>query len=114
MKNTHIWTVDALSVQNTNPQFPNDVIIVQWHVTATSPKGTVAEFSLSTRIAPASEGDFVPYDQLTEDQVIGWVKEELGAEYVATIEQNLDLNIEAQENPPPCPTPAPLPWSQVQ
>ena len=36
------------------------------------------------------EGDLIPFDQLTQDQVIGWVKEKIGGdEKVAEIEQAL-------------------------
>ena len=36
------------------------------------------------------EGDLIPFDELTQDQVIGWVKEKLGGdEKVAEIEKAL-------------------------
>ena len=40
-----------------------------------------------------------PYDQLTEAQVIGWVKDEMGAETVAAHEAAVAAQIEAQKNP---------------
>lgn len=52
---------------------------------------------------------FTPYDQLTEAQVIGWVKDALGLESVASLEANVAQQIEDQINPPVV-TP-PLPWS---
>ena len=114
MSNTIKWKVDALFVQSSDPAFPNDVIRVVWNVSATSPKGTVAETGGSTTVEPATQEDFVPYDQLTEDQVLGWVKEKLGDEQVKGIEANLDRSIEIQENPPPCPILKPLPWSPAR
>ena len=40
------------------------------------------------------EGDLIPFDELTEDQVIGWVKEKLGGdEKVAEIEAALQQRI---------------------
>ena len=40
---------------------------------------------------------FVPYDQLTQEQVIGWVKESLGADTVTSLEAGLDAQIAAQK-----------------
>jgi hypothetical protein len=54
------------------------------------------------------EGDekspsFVPFEQLTEPIIIGWVKEKLGAEEVTKIESNLQTRIlervEKEKNP---------------
>ena len=40
------------------------------------------------------EGDLIPFDELTQEQVIGWVKEKLGGdEKVAEIEAALEARI---------------------
>lgn len=49
-----------------------------------------------------------PYEQLTEAQVIGWVKEAIGAETVAAHEANVAAQIAAAKAPK---TAAGLPWS---
>ena len=51
---------------------------------------------------------FVPYASLTEAQVIGWVKDALGEEQVASLEANVAEQIANQINPPVV-QPA-LPW----
>lgn len=51
---------------------------------------------------------FTPYANLTQDQVIGWVKEAMGQERVDEIEVNVANQIENQKNPPVV-SPA-LPW----
>lgn len=50
------------------------------------------------------EMDYVPYEQLTQEQVIGWVQNSLGKD---EIEGNLATQIEAQKNPV---TESGLPW----
>ena len=40
---------------------------------------------------------FVPYDQLTQDMVVGWVKDSLGTDNVAALEAGLDEQIAAQK-----------------
>ena len=40
---------------------------------------------------------FIPYDDLTHEMVVGWVKESLGAENVAALEDNLEAKIAAKK-----------------
>ena len=56
------------------------------------------------------DAPFVPYADLTEAQVIGWVQDALGEEQVASYEANVAQQIANQINPPVV-TP-PLPWSE--
>lgn len=51
---------------------------------------------------------FTPYNDLTENQVIDWVKQALGEESVASYEAAVAEQIDIQINPPIV-TP-PLPW----
>jgi hypothetical protein len=39
---------------------------------------------------------YIPYDQLTEAEVVGWVQESLGKD---TVEASLTAQIEAEKNP---------------
>ena len=55
-----------------------------------------------------AEEPFVPYAELTKEQVIGWVKEALGEEAVAAAEAAVLQQIEDQKNPKVI-SPA-LPW----
>ena len=41
----------------------------------------------------------IPYKDLTEETVIGWVKAKLGADQVASIEKAIDDNITLQKTP---------------
>jgi len=41
----------------------------------------------------------IPYKDLTEETVIGWVKAKLGADQVASIEKAIDDNIALQKTP---------------
>ncbi|CAB4137176.1 hypothetical protein UFOVP317_16 [uncultured Caudovirales phage] len=54
------------------------------------------------------KADFMPYEKLTEDQVIGWVKDALGKEQVAAYEELVAKQIDAIVNPPV--VSPPLPW----
>lgn len=55
----------------------------------------------------AADPAFVPYADLTEATVIGWVKADMGDEQVAAHEANVAAQIEAKKNPI---TTAGVPW----
>jgi hypothetical protein len=59
---------------------------------------------------PWSSADFIEYDKLTEDVVIGWVKAGLGENGVKAKEDNIAAQIDAQENPPAATKGNGLPW----
>lgn len=52
--------------------------------------------------------ELIPFSELTEEQVIGWVKEALGEEKVLEIGQALLAQLEEQRNPSKA---AGLPWA---
>ena len=64
----------------------------------------------SVIIVPKEEEGFVPYADLTEEQVVGWVKESLGKEGVDSIEKSLASQVDKKINPPVAPVVKPLPW----
>jgi hypothetical protein len=66
--------------------------------------GTI-EFDL-----PDEEADYVPYFDLTHDQVVGWIKDKIGEENLAKVEDALTSAIQEQRQPSravgvPWPTP---------
>lgn len=56
------------------------------------------------------EDNFTPYDQLTEQQVIGWVQDSMSQAEMESMYYNLDAQIQSQKNPSIYPQPQPLPW----
>lgn len=62
----------------------------------------------SVAVTYVAGSPFTPYEDLTQDQAIGWAKDALGVEQVATIEASVAAQIEAQKNPPV--VTLPLPW----
>jgi len=53
-----------------------------------------------TAVFTPPQASFVPYDQLTETQVIQWVFDVLGQDKVTAIEADLATQLAYQENPP--------------
>lgn len=75
------------------------VIVVDWSCTA-SATGVQGAFygGQSTYTNDPTEPGFIPYDQLTEAQVLGWVFTGLG-DQKAEIEATLTAKVQKQLNP---------------
>ena len=86
---------------------PNYVVNVLWTVTGVDGTYT-ASIGGNTQFSSADQvGTFIPYDQLTEAIVIGWIPESAIASAQACVQGQIDSMI----NPPVSPEAQPLPWS---
>ena len=94
----YTYTIAQLE-RNTSDGF---VVTVHYRVNALD--GDYSASTYGTVGYTQSEESFTPFDELTEETVIGWVKESLDAE---TVEAALASQIEAQKAPA---TVAGLPW----
>jgi hypothetical protein len=88
---------------------PGFVVNVLWTLTGvdgqyTASIGGNSQFTVQ-------EGTFTPYDQLTQEQVIGWVQNSLGADGIANFEANVQGQINSMITPPVSPQNTPLPWA---
>ena len=91
MTTKYTWTIVNLD-RLTSAGF---VVTVHYNVSATD--GTYSASTYGTISYQEQPGEtFVPFDQLTEEIVVGWVKESLGE---ATVEASLQSQIDAQANP---------------
>lgn len=72
------------------------VITVAWSCTAS--QESASAFYGGTTVYSQESESFIPYDQLTEEIVLGWVYEALG-DQKAEIEANLTAKVEKQLNP---------------
>ena len=107
--NTYNW--QTLSLYTTD--FANQqgyVVNVLYIVTATN--GTQnSSIQLDAKFEElVNDPNYIPYDQLTNDIVMNWCKEQMGADQVEAIYTMLDQQIENQINPPQSPTSKPLPF----
>jgi hypothetical protein len=98
------WIIERLLCKPVEGTLTDVVITADWRCNGTD--GTYSGTCYgSTSFAPPS-GSFTPYDQLTQDQVLGWCYSN-GVDQSA-IEANVSLQIENQINPPIIAPP--LPW----
>lgn len=84
------------------------VIVVDWSCTASAPGVSGAFYGgQSTYKNDPSEPGFIPYDQLTQQIVLGWVFDGLGPQK-AEIEATLTAKVQKQLNPT---TAQGVPWN---
>lgn len=102
------WTPERLDAYPQKDGFNDVVFVVFWRVTASDGKHN-ATVAGSQMIELDPDGEFTPYDKLTKDQVLSWVKSSMGQGKIVEIESYLDKQI-ANQIIPPVSTPA-LPWS---
>jgi hypothetical protein len=108
---TYTWTVTNLIGY---PLFDGqtDVVTTAFYtVLADDGAGHTASINNIQQIPPPKDRPWVPFADLTNDIVVGWIQAELGPDGVNSIYANLDAQIAAQINPPPTPQNLPLPWT---
>ena len=86
---------------------PNYVVNALWEVTGVDGEYT-GSIGGNTQFSSADqEGAFVPYDQLTESVVIGWIPASQIGSAQACVQGQIDSSI----TPPVSPQNTPLPWA---
>ena len=86
---------------------PNYVVNALWEVTGVDGTYT-ASIGGNTQFNSADQvGAFIPYDQLTEATVIGWIPESA----ITSAQQCVQGQIDSLITPPVSPASQPLPWA---
>ena len=105
---TFTWLVTTLWTQTIDGE-QNYVVIASYDVTGVDGNYT-ASLSNTAQFSTASVSPFIPYSDLTNDIVVGWIQQELGENGVNSIEACIQGQIDSQINPPVTPQVTPLPW----
>ena len=102
---TFVTTITAMfTVQQPDPNY---VVNAKWKVTGVDGQYT-ASIDSNTRFNSADqEGAFIPYDQLTEATVIGWIS----AQDISNAQACVQGQIDSMITPPVSPANTPLPWN---
>ena len=82
---TYEWKLTGLKKQNS--EIANNVVVgTQWKLTGTDEDGNQGTFTGATpfSISNVNTGSFTEYSQLTEEQVLGWVKNHVSGSNVAS------------------------------
>ena len=98
MSNIYTWSVNSLECYPLLQDKNNVVSKVIWTCLKTDGINA-ASFSNSHLFNYVEENAFIPFEQLTNEIVIGWIKKELGTEGVNAVQSNLDNQINNLVNP---------------
>ena len=110
---TYNWVVEQMSCYPEVDGKQDVVFSVAWRLFGTEVVGEVTYTATvygTVGINTADLETFTPYDELTQEQVVGWVQDALGAEQVAEYETNVANQIANQVTPKV--VNPPLPWVQ--
>lgn len=91
------WVISAMECKVHEEDMTDVVIIVHWRYQARElheEKEYFAETYGATSVGMPDPETFTPYDQLTKEQVVGWLEEELDVDQMnASLQENINLQI---------------------
>ena len=97
---TFTWTIPTLERELAD----GGVIVAHWRCTASDGDYSASSYGTAGFTYDASSPDFVPYDELTEADVLAWVWAD---DFKDETEDALQAKIDAEKNPT---TAAGVPW----
>lgn len=106
----YTWKVDQIHTL----QQPNENLVVQvkWTLTGTK-NGIVRAISDQAKIIADESTTFVPYANLTEEIIVGWVKATLGDQRIEDYKAALEKKISSALDLAQVPKSTSLPWASV-
>ena len=87
------WKINTLEYTNDNDK---GVVTAHWDCTLLEGEYSARRYGSCSFSPDPSSDEYVPFESLTEELVIGWVQSTLDVE---EIEQSLTAQIEEQKNP---------------
>jgi len=104
---TTTYTTTITSMYTVDTPDPGYVVNVQFTVSGTDGTNT-ASIDGNIQFNSEQADTFIPYDQLTQTIVLGWINE--ATDNQANYYANIDGQIASIVNPPVSPMNTPLPW----
>ena len=105
---TFTWAVTALYTETIGTE-QDYVVIANYEVVGVDGEYE-ASISNIARFSTESVAEFIPYADLTNEIVVGWIQEELGVDGVANLEACIQGQINSLITPPVSPVNTPLPF----
>ena len=107
---TYTWTATSLIGYPVLDGETDVVTRACYTVLADDGEGHTADYSNFAYTPLDPSVPFIPFIDLTNEIIIGWVQYSLKPDGVAAIQENLAFLVERQVTPPPEPEVLPLPW----
>ena len=102
------WYINAMDCKPQDGDLTDFVVVVHWTRNAKETINDVEYFASvygTQSFSAADVTDFIPYEELTYEEVCGWLDSTID---VAALDLNLDQQIENQVNPPIVTPPLPF------
>ena len=100
------WDFPELNVVFDEDGMQNVINNVNWRLVATDGSYTAYVYG-SVRLMPPSPEAFIPYQNVTKEEVQQWVTDALGQELITEYEVKLQAQIDQEKNPTTGPLPPP-------
>ena len=94
--NTYNWVISAVECKVKDGDLKDVIFVVHWRFNASNEDGISAEIYGAESFEAPKEDDFTPFDEVTTEQVIGWLEASLDVE---EMKLNLDKQINLLVNP---------------
>jgi predicted sugar kinase len=91
------WTIGTMERDLVQGDNTDIVTVLHWRATDSDADGNTG--SVYGTVGVSLVGTPTPYADITEEQAIGWAKDALGKEQVASIEAGIAAQIDAKANP---------------
>jgi hypothetical protein len=111
METNFQWVIAQLNCTVESEGLPNVINVIHWRYNATQVDGDKTYFAdiySSSSVSQPNPQNFIPYEDVTEEEVIGWLQQILP---VQDMELSLEMNIALQINP--VEVTLPLPWAST-
>lgn len=102
------WKIERLEAKPLHEGHENVVSTVHWRLNGIDGEHRASVYG-TVSLKYDEGGEFTPFEQLTKEQVVEWVKSSIGDEQVSKYEQNVETQIAALISPPV--VSPPLPWA---
>jgi hypothetical protein len=114
MSITYTWKVTSLKVKDVSENRTNAIVQTYWTKTGTDEDGNQGVFSGATpfTLDPTDDsGPFIPFEELTEENVLDWIKSVVIGSYEDHVNSKIAEQITDKVTPT---TEAKLPWAPAE
>jgi len=95
---TYTWMVTAMEAVTEGDL--DNVVVISYFTCSGEENGLKGATSSDCRLPPPDPANFIPLDQITEQEAVTWTLEALGSSRAQDYEEMVALQIEGQKTPP--------------